>query len=206
MFSDSREGFVSVAEAIPDVMLDIRYYSTFNFIGSRIDGYERPVALLAREAAARLKEVSDELIPRGYRLRIYDAYRPQKAVDHFMRWAEDPSDARMKDWFYPDLRKSELIPRGYIAGYSSHTRGSAVDLTLFDARTGTDLDMGGPFDFFGERSHPGFQGVTGEQLAHRMLLRESMMKHGFLPIEEEWWHFSLADEPYPETFFTFPVR
>ena len=206
MFSENAAGFVSVGEAIPDVMLEIRYYSTFNFIGERIDGYEQPVALLTREAAARLKEVSDDLAEKGYRLRIYDAYRPQKAVDQFMRWAKDSSDVRMKPFFYPDLDKSALIPGGYIAEHSGHSRGSTVDLTLFDTRTQKDLDMGGPFDFFGELSHPGYRGVTEEQYANRMLLRGAMIRRGFRPLDEEWWHFTLENEPYPDIFFTFPVR
>ncbi len=206
MFSDNAEGFVLVGEAIPEVILEIRYYSAFNFIGERIDGYERPVALLTREAAARLKEVSGDLAADGYRLKIFDAYRPQKAVDHFMRWAEDPSDVRMKAYFYPDLEKADLIPGRYIARRSGHSRGSTVDLTLFDMRSHKELDMGGPFDFFGELSHPAYRGLTEEQYANRMLLRGAMTRRGFLPIESEWWHFTLEDEPYPDTYFTFPVR
>ena len=205
MFSDDAGGFVSVGRLIPDVILEIRYYTSFNFIGDRIDGYEQPVALLTREAAARLKEVSDDLAGKGYRLKIYDAYRPQKSVDHFMRWAKDPADTRMKAYFYPDLDKSVLIPQGYIAEHSGHSRGSTVDLTLFDMRTEKDADMGGPFDFFGEISHPDCRRVTPEQYQNRMLLRESMLRFGFKPLAEEWWHFTLENEPYPDTFFTFPV-
>ncbi len=205
MFSDDPRGFVSVGQAVPDVMLEIRYYSTYNFIGDRIDGYEQPVALLTREAAARLKEASEEMAARGYRLKVYDAYRPQKAVDHFMRWAEDFQDIRMKPYFYPNLEKSDLIPGGYIARHSGHSRGSTVDLTLFDTRTGAEADMGGPFDWFGELSHPDYRGITEEQYANRMFLRGAMLKHGFRPIESEWWHFTLENEPYPDTYFTFPV-
>ena len=206
MFSDDMSGFVSVGEAVPDVILEIRYYSTFNFIGERIDGYERPVALLTREAAARLKEVSGDLAEKGYRLKIFDAYRPQKAVDHFMRWAEDAADTRMKPYFYPDLMKTDLIPGGYIARRSGHSRGSTVDLTLLDMRTQKEVDMGGPFDFFGELSHPGCRGVSPEQYAARMLLRGAMLRRGFMPLSSEWWHFTLENEPYPDTYFTFPVR
>ena len=206
MFSDDASGFVSVGEAIPDVILEIRYYSTFNFIGDRIDGYERPVALLTAEAAARLKEVSGEMLSKGYRLKIYDAYRPRMAVDRFVRWAKDAADVRMKPYFYPDLDKAALIPGGYIAECSGHSRGSAVDLTLFDMRAQKDLDMGGPFDFFGELSHSDYRGITKEQFAHRMILRGAMLARGFVPLSGEWWHFSLADEPYPDTYFTFPVR
>ncbi|MBO4377887.1 MAG: M15 family metallopeptidase [Clostridia bacterium] len=206
MFSDNSLGFVSISEAIPDVLLDIRYYSTFNFIGERIDGYLQPVALLTKEAAERLKEVSDELNAKGYRLKIFDAYRPQMAVDHFMRWAQDMSDTRMKAFFYSEIDKDVLIPEGYIAAHSGHSRGSTVDLTLFDMRTQKEADMGSPFDYFGERSHPDYRGITEEQYANRMLLRETMLKHGFRPLSSEWWHFTLKDEPYPDTFFTFPIR
>ncbi len=206
MFSDNAGGFVSVSEAIPDVILEIRYYSTYNFIGERIDGYEQPVALLTRQAAGRLKEAADELAGKGYRLKIYDAYRPQKAVDHFVRWAKDAADLRMKPYFYPEIDKKDIIPGHYIAEHSGHSRGSTVDLTLFDMRTQKELDMGGPFDYFGELSHPDYRDITEEQYANRMLLRDTMLRHGFLPITSEWWHFTLENEPYPDTYFTFPVH
>ena len=205
-FSDDRSGFVCIGREIPDVLLDIRYYSSFNFIGERIDGYEEPTALLTREAAAALKAVSAEAARMGFRLKVFDAYRPQKAVDHFMRWAKDPADVRMKKYFYPDMDKRDAIPGGYIAEHSGHTRGSTVDLTLFDMASQRDLDMGGTFDFFGERSHPDYAGVGGVQHENRMLLQRLMENHGFRPLETEWWHFTLADEPYPDTYFTFPVR
>ena len=142
----------------------------------------------------------------GFRLRVFDAYRPQKAVDHFMRWAKDPADVRMKKYFYPEMDKRDAIPGGYIAEHSGHTRGSTVDLTLFDMASQRDLDMGGTFDFFGERSHPDYAGVSGVQHENRMLLQRLMENHGFRPLETEWWHFTLANEPYPDTYFTFPVR
>ena len=200
------DDFVSLAEAVPDVIQEIRYYSTYNFVGDRIDGYERPQALITRKAAQALKAASEECVRRGYRLKIYDAYRPQRAVSHFMRWAKDRNDTRMKAPFYPNLDKSVLFAQGYIAEKSGHSRGSTVDLTLFDVKTGKELDMGGTFDWFGEESHPDYKGVTKEQFANRMLLREIMLAHGFRPIAEEWWHFTLADEPYPDTYFDFPVR
>ena len=205
LFSDDASGFVSIGEAAPDVILEIRYYSTFNFVGDRIAGYEQPIALMTKETAAALKKVSDEMISRGYRLKIFDAYRPQQAVDHFMRWAQDAGDTRMKKYFYPDLEKEALIPQGYIARHSGHSRGSTVDLTLFDMDLEKEADMGGPFDFFGMLSHPDFGGVTESQYANRMLLRKAMLRHGFKPLETEWWHFTLKDEPYPDTYFTFPV-
>ena len=200
------EGFVLVGEAIPDALLDIRYYTTYNFVGARIDGYEAPVAVLTREAADALKLVSDDMKAQGLRLVIYDAYRPQRAVDHFARWAEDIADTRMKAVFYPDVDKADLFEKGFIARRSGHSRGSTVDLTLLDEATGKLLDMGGPFDFFGELSHPDYAGVTAQQHENRMLLQSSMVKRGFKPLSTEWWHFTLVDEPYPKTFFDFPVR
>ena len=204
--SDDASDFVLLSEAVPDAILEIRYYSTYNFVGERIDGYEEPLALLTKEAAAALKEASDELISKGYRLKIFDAYRPQKAVTHFMNWALDPEDVRMKDYFYPELEKDVLFPQGYIAEHSGHSRGSTVDLTLFDMTTEKEVDMGGTFDYFGELSHPDYTDITDEQYANRMILREAMLAHGFKPLVEEWWHFTLENEPFPDTYFTFPVN
>jgi len=201
---DDARDFVLLSEAVPDAILEIRYYSTYNFVGERIDGYEQPVALLTREAASALRGASDDLLARGYRLLIFDAYRPQRAVDHFVRWARDTGDVRMKPYFYPNVKKSGLIPK-YISEHSGHSRGSTVDLTLFDMATGREVDMGGVFDYFGELSHPDYRGITDEQYANRMLLREVMLAHGFKGITSEWWHFTLKDEPFPNTYFTFPV-
>ncbi len=204
--SGDASDFVLLSEAVPDAILEIRYYSTYNFIGDRIDGYEEPLAILTKEAAAALKEVSDELVSMGYRLKIFDAYRPQMAVTNFMNWALDPDDARMKEYFYPELEKDVLFPQGYIAEHSGHSRGSTLDLTLFDMKTEREVDMGGTFDYFGELSHPDYTDITEEQYAMRMLLREVMVKHGFKPLAEEWWHFTLENEPFPDTYFTFPIN
>lgn len=203
--SDSSD-FVLLTDVVPDVVLEIRYYSTYNFVGDRIDGYEEPLAFVTREAAAALKEVSDDLIAKGYRLKIFDAYRPQKAVSHFMRWAKDVDDTRMKEYFYPELDKSVLFEQGYILEHSGHSRGSTFDLTLFDMKTEKEVDMGGTFDYFGELSHPDYKGITDQQYKNRMTLREAMLAHGFNPLAEEWWHFTLADEPFANTYFTFPIN
>ena len=217
---DDPSGFVELAEAVPDVILEIRYYSTYNFVGDRIDGYEVPCVLMTREAAAALKAVSDDVIAQGYRLKVYDAYRPQMAVNHFVRWAEDLEDTRMKPYFYPHENKDVLFEKGYIAAKSGHSRGSTLDLTLFDMATGKELDMGGTFDYFGIESHPDWcgnpdtrkyegkaeGGITEAQFKNRMILRAAMLRHGFKPLDEEWWHFTLKDEPYPDTYFTFPVQ
>ena len=216
---------VTLTDVVPDAILEIRYYSTYNFVGKRIDGYEEPTALLTSQAADSLRAVSDDLKAQGYRLKIYDAYRPQKAVDHFMHWAEDLSDTLMRPYFYPDLDKSVLFEREYIMEKSGHTRGSTVDLTLFDMKTEKEADMGGTFDWFGPESHPDFCGnpdtgvytgdnskspdgrrITAEQFKNRMILRQAMLRHGFVPFNTEWWHFTLKNEPYPNTYFTFPVK
>lgn len=203
--TDRAPGFVSVADIIPDVLLDVRYYSTYNFVGERIDGYEAPLVLLTDEAAAALSRVNADLRRKGLRLVLYDGYRPQRAVDHFVRWAES-ADERMRPVFYPDVEKAELFTRGFIARRSGHSRGSTIDLTLLDERSGQLLDMGGAFDFFGPLSHPDCPDITSSQHANRMRLREAMLARGFKPLSTEWWHFTLIDEPYPDTYFDFPVR
>ena len=166
--SDDSSDFVLLSDAVPDAILEIRYYSTYNFVGDRIDGYEEPLAFLTKEAAAALKEVSDDLKAKGYRLKIYDAYRPQMAVTNFVEWAKDADDTRMKEYFYPELDKDVLFPQGYINEHSGHSRGSTVDLTLFDMKTEKEVDMGGTFDYFGEESHPDYTGITDEQYANRV--------------------------------------
>jgi len=197
--------FVLLGDYVPDIVQEIRYYSSYNFVGERIDGYEEPVALLTLEAARALKSVSKELNVQGYRLKIFDAYRPARAVKHFVLWGIEDLDLRMKPFFYPALEKQALFAKGYIASQSSHSRGSTVDLTLLDMRTGKEVDMGSPFDLFSEVSHPDYRGVSAEQYQNRMLLQKAMLRNGFLPIDCEWWHFTLKDEPYPETYFDFPV-
>ena len=199
--------FVLLADVCPDIIQEIRYYTTYNFVGERIPGYERPIAYLTRQAADSLKLVCDDLKEQGYRLKVFDAYRPQMAVDFFVRWGSDLEDQRMKEYFYPDCPKSELFHRGYIAHKSGHTRGSTLDLTLFDMKTEREVDMGGTYDFLGETSHYNYsRGLTRDQINHRRILREAMMRHGFKPIAVEWWHFTLRNEPYPDHYFTFPIR
>ena len=199
-------GFVVLSDVVPDIIQEIRYYSTYNFVGDRIDGYEQPCAIMTIEAAQALKNVSDEVKKKGYRLKVYDAYRPQMAVDNFVRWAEDLNDKRMKKYFYPKVNKNRLFADGYIDAKSGHSRGSTIDLTLFDMKTGKEVDMGGTFDYFGVESHPDYVGkLTKTQLKNRKYLRDVMIKHGFKPLDTEWWHFTLKDEPYPDMYFTFKV-
>ena len=197
--------FTVLADAVPLVVQEIRYYSTYNFIGDRIDGYEEPCALLTKEAARALKAVSNEMLVQGYRLKVFDAYRPACAVKHFVMWGLEDQDVRMKPYFYPDLEKQALFAEGYIASRSSHSRGSTVDLTLLDMKTGREVDMGSPFDLFSEVSHPDYRGITEEQYANRMMLQRVMVRNGFAPLDCEWWHFTLENEPFPDTYFAFPV-
>jgi len=220
-----RDSFVLISSVVPDAILEIRYFGTYNFVGTRIDGYQSPTALLTREAADSLKAVSDDVMALGYRLKIYDAYRPQCAVDHFVRWAACIPDTLMKAYFYPDLDKSVLFDQEYIMAKSGHTRGSTIDLTLFDMATEKEVDMGGTFDWFGPESHPDFGGnpatgeytgdcsaspagrnITAAQFANRMILRQAMLRHGFKPLDSEWWHFTLKEEPFTDTYFNFPVK
>ncbi|SEF57540.1 D-alanyl-D-alanine dipeptidase [Eubacterium ruminantium] len=198
-------GFVLLSDVIPHIVQEIRYFSTYNFVGERIDGYEEPCSILTKEAARALKAVSNEMFVRGYRLKIFDTYRPACAVRHFVLWGIEDQDIRMKPYFYPDLQKQELFEKGYVAKQSSHSRGSTVDLTLLDMRTGKEVDMGSPFDLFSELSHPDCRDVTEEQYANRMMLRKVMVRNGFMPIDCEWWHFTLENEPYPDTYFEFPL-
>jgi D-alanyl-D-alanine dipeptidase len=205
---DLPDGFVYLQDVIPGITLEIRYYTADNFVGRRIRGYESPVCILSRKAAQALSRVQAELNAFYLGLMIYDAYRPQQAVDHFVKWAKDLTDTKMKAEYYPDVNKKDLFRDGYIAQKSSHSRGSTVDVTIVslgaDARR--KLDMGTPWDFFGPRSWPGSRSVSPAQRAHRMLLQKVMTAHGFRPLKEEWWHFTLGDEPFPNQYFNFAVK
>ena len=198
-------GFVLLSDQVPHMIQEIRYFSTYNFIGERIDGYEEPCAMLTAEAARALKAASNEFFVLGYRIKVFDAYRPASAVKQFVLWGIEDTDTRMKPFFYPELNKQDLFAEGYIAKLSSHSRGSTVDLTLLDMKTGKEVDMGSPFDLFSEESHPDYTDITDEQYDNRMLLQHVMVRNGFVPIDCEWWHFTLKDEPYPNTYFDFPV-
>jgi D-alanyl-D-alanine dipeptidase len=203
------QGFVYVDKVIPNIMVDLRYYTEQNFVGERVDGYLKPRCILTKEAANALLQVQEELTPFGLGLKIFDAYRPQRSVDHFVRWANNLEDTRTKAEFYPDINKNTLIKDGYIAARSSHSRGSTVDLTIVSLRPDAEdkeLNMGSSFDFFGPTSWPHFLGLPPSQRANRMLLHILMKRHGFEPYREEWWHFTLKSEPFPETYFNFPVQ
>ncbi|VFN07088.1 MAG: D-alanyl-D-alanine dipeptidase [Candidatus Kentron sp. G] len=206
-------GFVHADTVIGDLAVEMRYFSTNNFVGERIDGYERPRCILTGPVARALGAVQDELRPLGLGLKVFDCYRPQRAVDHFVRWAKAPETGATKAAYYPSVDKSELFAQGYIAAQSSHSRGSAVDVTLITVSSQggaevdiTEMDMGAPFDFFDPISWPDHRGISSQQRANRLLLRLVMEKHGFSPYPQEWWHFRLKDEWFPITYFDFPVR
>ena len=214
------KGFVYVTDVIPDVILEIRYYSTYNFVGARIYTYDDPVAILAEEAADMLKKVSDSFRKQGYIIKIFDCYRPQGAVDHFMRWGKDPNDILTKEYFYPDLDKAtEIDPNvtnTYIASTSGHSRGYVVDLTIVNMKTGKEVDMGSPFDFFGplsdhrygNRGNPEENKLTQEHKDNRAFLAKEMEAAGFARYNAEWWHYSVpgrtSNTLYP--IQTFPVK
>lgn len=198
--------FVYIHEIIPEVVYDIRYNSTDNFMGKRVDGYNKSVAMLSKKASASLQKVQDDLSGQGYGLKIFDAYRPQKAVNHFIRWAKISGDTITKSRYYPDLSKSVLFELGYIAERSGHTRGSTLDLTMVYKDSKEEVDMGSPWDFFGDISHHGTGKISVEQTANRNILLRTMEKHGFRRYDNEWWHYTLDDEPYPDTYFNFDVE
>ena len=200
------KGFVYLSKIDSTIQSDLRYYTSNNFIGKPIDGYKNNVVIVTKETAKALKLVQQNLIKQGYSLKIFDSYRPQQSVDHFVKWAKVLNDTLMKSQFYPNVAKKDLFKRGYIASKSGHTRGSTVDLTIVDIKTRQELDMGSPYDFFGQQSHPFYKNITEEQKANRMLLRKMMLKNSFKPYENEWWHFTLNKEPYPETYFNFAVE
>ena len=196
------DGFVYVHEVDPRIQVELRYAGSDNFVGRPIDGYKGKHTIITEPAARALKRVQDRLVSEGFGLKVFDAYRPQRAVDHFMRWTQDAGDTLTKSKYYPNLSKEVLVPEGYIWKKSGHSRGSTVDLTLID-HNGKEIDMGTGWDFFGPESWPSFTGVSDSAYAHRQLLREAMLAEEFSPLKEEWWHFTLENEPFPDTYFDF---
>lgn len=200
------EGFVYLHKVIPEIQLEVRYHGSNNFLGKPVQGYTQPVILISEAAATSLKKVAADLKRQGYGLKVFDAYRPQRAVNHFMQWAQDPEDTLAKASFYPEIPKNQLFNLGYIASRSGHTRGSSIDLTLVDLQEGCEVDMGSTYDFFGEISHQGTNLISQQQEQNRNILKEAMLRHGFDLYPEEWWHFSLKNEPFPNTYFDFPIK
>lgn len=220
--------FVDVGTIIPPMQFDMRYASGHNFVGRRIHGYEEDACLLTGAAATALKKVEEKLVPMGLTLKAYDCYRPQRAVDDFVQWAADPNNTAMKAEFYPVVPKDRLFDEGYIAAHSGHSRGSTIDLAIVPLDSAiprmtektaaadcaapqavrfpdNSLDFGTAFDCFSPLSHPSYPGISSQAKANRLLLRSLMTDAGFVPLDAEWWHFTLKNEPYPNTYFDFPV-
>ena len=223
------EGFVYLQDLDPTILQEVRYAGCHNFIGRPIPSYNAPVIIMTEVAAMALKALQEELRPFGFTLKVYDAYRPQEAVDSFVAWSKDLNDQGMKTEFYPEVDKKDVFDLGYLSSRSAHSRGSTVDLTLvplpvpnqptwklgdpvLDGRlpqgqrfADNSLDMGTGFDCLDELSHPLNPALPPEVRANRMLLASLMRKHGFKGISTEWWHFTYIEEPFPETYFNFPV-
>jgi zinc D-Ala-D-Ala dipeptidase len=199
-------GFVDAAAVVNELVVDMRYFGHNNFVGERIDGYDHPRCLLSAPAANALAAVERDLAARGLGLKVFDCYRPQRAVAQFVRWAQRIDDLKRKREFYPDVDKRDLFKEGYIAERSGHSRGSTVDATLVRRADGRELDMGSPFDFFSPKSWPADTSVSAQAQQNRALLAAAMTRGGFRPYDKEWWHFTLLAEPFPDTYFDFPVR
>jgi len=200
------QGFSYLHEVIPDIVLEVRYAGTNNFLGTPVDGYKTEKVILSTPAAMALNKVQYELKALGYCLKVFDGYRPQRAVNHFISWARLSHDTIQKHQFYPDVDKKDLFNLGYISSRSGHSRGSTIDLTMVDFNTGKEVDMGGPYDFFGELSHHSYSKISETQKNNRALLKRVMMKHGFAPYAQEWWHYTFQPEPFPDTYFDFVVE
>jgi D-alanyl-D-alanine dipeptidase len=203
---DLPEGFIYAKDVIKDLDVELRYYTANNFVGDTIDGYKANRLILTKQTVEKLKLVQEELHKHNLCLKVYDGYRPQRAVNHFIRWARDLKDTVTKQQFYPNVNKRNLFKAGYIASRSGHSRGSTLDLTITDGETGEPLDMGSPFDFFGEQSAVDYKDISEAQKVNRQLLKAVMLRHNFRNYPTEWWHFTLRWEPFPKTYFDFEVE
>ncbi|HEY5556807.1 M15 family metallopeptidase [Acetobacterium sp.] len=200
------EDFVDISLEIPEIVTDVKYFTGENFAGEKIDGYDAPIVLLTEKATIALSRVQKQLVKKGYGIKVYDGYRPKRAVEHFIRWVNTKENGKTNDFYYPGMTRLEVFHGGFIAKKSSHTRGSTVDLTVIKLDTGIEVDMGGSFDFFSEISYSDYDHLNIEQSKNRVQLRYLMRSEGFEPMQQEWWHFTLADEPYPETYFDFSIN
>lgn len=200
------EDFVYLKDVDASIQTELRYFSHQNFIGKPIDGYQKDCIILTKLTAEALQKIQANLKKEGLSLKVFDAYRPQQAVNHFVKWAKILNDTLMKKEYYPNVPKSQLFQLGFIASKSGHTRGSTVDITLIKLNTKKELDMGSAYDFFGEESHPFYKKITKKQQENRLFLRKIMVENGFSPYDNEWWHFTLKNEPFPDTYFNFPIK
>ena len=205
-FAQLREGFVYAEDIIQDLAVELRYCNDNNFVGQQIDGYNKEVVIMTTLAAKALKKVQDTLKKQGLGIKIYDAYRPQRAVNHFVRWAKQVNDTLQKQEYYPNVDKKNLFNQGYIASKSRHSSGSTLDLTIINLETGLALDMGSPYDFFGPESWVNNTNLTKQQQANRQILQRVMLSNGFRNYSQEWWHFTLRGEPFKNQYFDFPIE
>ena len=202
-FSQLNDNFVDLKEFIPTLVIDLKYASNDNFVGAVIDGYAPSKPLLTKEAALALNNIQLAFNSLGYTLKIYDAYRPQRSVNYFLKWSKNLLDTINKFSYYPNISKSILFKEGYIASNSSHSRGSTVDITLVKLSTGKEIDMGSSYDFFGLESSHDFENISTTQKNNRKLLLNIMTKNGFSSYSKEWWHYTFIEEPFPATYFDF---
>ena len=200
------EDFVYLKDVDASIQTELRYFSHQNFIGKPIDGYQKDCIILTKLTAEALQKIQANLKKEGLSLKVFDAYRPQQAVNHFVKWAKILNDTLMKKEYYPNVPKSQLFQLGFIASKSGHTRGSTVDITLIKLNTKKEFDMGSAYDFFGEESHPFYKKITKKQQENRLFLRKIMVENGFSSYDNEWWHFTLKNEPFPNTYFNFPIK
>lgn len=201
------EGFALINDVCPAIVVQMDYSTESNFTGTIVNGYKARKAFMVKEAVEALCKVQADANKAGFNIKIFDAYRPKKAVSYFQDWAKKPEDnLEIKKMYYPNFTKPQLFENGYIASQSSHSKGSAIDLTLIDMKTGKDLDMGTRFDFFHDSSHTDSKKVTAAQMKNRMILKNLMEKYGFKNFIQEWWHYSYRPEPYPDTYFDFDVE
>ena len=199
------DGFVYLKDIDTSIIVDLKYYSTENFTGQRVEGYHSNIAILTKESATALSNVQDDLKKLGYSLILYDAYRPQSAVDFFVKWSKKINDTSYKDVYYPNIKKSDLFELGYIAYKSGHSRGSTVDVSLIEISTNKEIDMGTVFDYFGVESHTFFNGISEKQKSNRLILHKVMSRNGFKNYTKEWWHYTLENEPF-QKYFDFLVK
>ena len=199
------DGFVYLKDIDDSVIVDLKYYSSENFTGQLVEGYHSNTAILTNEAASALSNAQDDFNKLGYSLILYDAYRPQRAVDFFVQWSKNHNDTINKRIYYPNIKKSELFKSGYIAYKSGHSRGSTVDVSLVEISTNKELDMGTIFDYFGVESHTFSVDITEKQKSNRLILYEIMSQNGFKNYPKEWWHFTLEKEPFKK-YFDFLVK
>ncbi len=203
------QDFVYLKDIAPTIQQDIRYAENNNFVGKQLAGYESPVCIVTKPTAFALFKIQEDLNRKGLGLKVFDGYRPQMTVDEFIAWSKDSNDQKMKQEYYPHVNKADFFKLGYVAAKSGHTRGSTVDITIINLKTHQELDMGTHFDFMDELSHPFNLKVSEKQYQNRQLLNQLMSQYGFIPLNQqdtEWWHFTLKNEPYPDTYFNFPIK